>query len=262
MGRARALTLITAVVLAGCGGTATRGPATTGVVAGSYTVVDRHPHDADAFTQGLVVHDGEFLEGTGLEGQSELRRVEITTGHVRARRALPPTFFGEGVAVHGATVHQLTWRDGVALMWRTPGLAPAGRWEYDGEGWGLTTMGDELVMSDGSAVLRVLDPRTREEIRRVEVTSDGTPLADLNELEYLGDGRVAANVWMTTTIVVIDMETGRVTHRVDVADLAAEQPPTANETNGVAIDPGSGDWYVTGKNWPNLYRIRVDLPSP
>ncbi len=252
--------LLLAVALAGCGGTAAPETTAREVVAGSYTVVDRHPHDPEAFTQGLLVDDGEFVEGTGLEGRSEIRRVTITTGRVRMRRALPPTFFGEGVAVHGDRIHQLTWRDGVGLIWDRTRLAPAGRWTYEGEGWGLTTMGDELVMSDGTSTLRILDPRSREEIRRVDVTRDGAPQVDLNELEYLGDGRVAANVWMTTTIVVIDVATGRVTHTLDVAALAAEQPSEANETNGIAVDPETGDWYVTGKNWPNLYRIRVDLP--
>lgn len=260
MKRPVVLTALVVALLAGCGGTATQEPTTAAVRAGSYTVVDRHPHDATAFTQGLLVQNGEFLEGTGLEGRSELRRVEIDTGRVRARRKLPPSYFGEGVTVHGDLIHQLTWRNGVALIWNRSGLSPAGRWEYDGEGWGLTTMGDELVMSDGTSTLRVLDPRIREELRRVEVTSDGVPVPELNELEYIGDGRVAANVWTTTTIVVIDMETGHVTHTLDVAELAAEQPPTANETNGIAVDPGSGDWYVTGKNWPTLYRIKVQLP--
>jgi len=259
--RGRRLLLITALLVAGCGGTTatetTTAPGTP--KSADFTVVSRHHHDPAAFTQGLVVHDGTLLEGTGLVGKSELRRVDIASGRVIERRALPADFFGEGVAVHGDRVFQLTWRNGVGLIWDDEDLTGAGRWTYTGEGWGLTTMGDELVMSDGTDVLKVIDPRTREVTRQIDVTREGLPQDQLNELEYIGDGRIAANVWMTPTIVVIDVASGAVTHVVDLTELAAEQPATAMEMNGIAVDPGTGNWYVTGKNWSTLYEIDPQL---
>lgn len=250
-----------AALLAACGGSGDSASTDAAPVAGTFTEVAQYPHDPAAFTQGLLVDGTTFLEGTGMVGRSELRRVEIATGRVTKRRVLPTSVFGEGVARVGDRIFQITWQDGRGFIWNAADFAPAGGWEYDGEGWGLTTMDDRLVMSDGSSTLRVLNPQTREVEREVSVTRDGALQADLNELEYLGDGRVAANIWMTTTIVVIDMETGRVTHTVDVADLAGRQPATANETNGIALAPDTGHWYVTGKNWPNLYEIAVDLPE-
>ena len=259
--RRAACAVVPLILISGCGGTThpSRGSAGDAVERVAYTVVARHPHDTAAFTEGLVVHDGAFLEGTGLVGRSELRRVEIASGRVRARRRLPPAVFGEGVTVHGDHVFQLTWKNHTGFLWRTAGLRASGTWRYAGEGWGLTTMGDDLVMSDGTSILRVLDPATRAVRRRVTVTEDGAPVERLNELEYVGDGRVAANVWPTTTIVVVDMATGHVTATLDISALAAEQPPTANEANGIALDPRSGHWYVTGKNWATMYEI---APEP
>ncbi len=221
-------------------------------------VVETFPHDPDAFTQGLVwAGDGTLWESTGQPADapvpSSVRRVDLATGEVLASTPVEEDRFGEGLERVGDRLIQLTWLDGEALVWDADDLSPVGAFDYDGEGWGLCLDGDRLVHSDGTAVLRFRDPTTFAEEGAVEVTLDGDPLGFLNELECV-DGAVWANVWQTDWIVRIGPADGRVTARVDAAALGRQ--PGADVLNGIAWDPGSDTFLVTGKYWDRLYRVR------
>lgn len=222
-------------------------------------VVARHPHDSHAFTQGLLFYRGNLYESTGREGQSDVRRVDIATGRVLARRAMPADQFGEGMALWRDTLISLTWRHGIANRWNIRTLAPVTpAFRYQGEGWGLATAAEGLVFSDGSDVLRFLNGDTFTEQRLLPVTLRGRPIRQLNELEVV-DGRIFANVWMTGFIVVIDPQSGVVTHILDlrpvVAEVTAGDPDAV--LNGIAYDPATHRLFVTGKLWPTMYEIRI-----
>lgn len=222
-------------------------------------VVARYRHDATAFTQGLLWHDGALYESTGKEGRSEVRRVSLADGRVLARRPVPSTGqFGEGLALWKATLVSLTWKDGVAYRWNAKTLKPEGTRRYPGEGWGLTTAPDALVLSDGTPSLRFLDPDTLAERRRVTVTVRGRPLDQLNELEMV-DGEVLANVWQTNFIVAIDPADGHVTKVIDASALAAEvkAPDPDAVLNGIAWDAGKRRLFLTGKLWPTLFEVKL-----
>lgn len=220
-------------------------------------VIARHPHDAGAFTQGLMFDGGRLYESTGRYGQSELRRVDLATGRVLQRRKLSPRDFGEGLTSHSGRLIQLTWRNQTGYVYERDSFRPIGRFAYPTEGWGITTDGRELIMSDGSSELRFLDPATFAVRRRLAVTSGGMPVTGLNELEHLPGGVVLANVWPTSRLVRIDLASGRVTASYDLSRLNAGFDGVAN---GTAYEPGTGRLYLTGKNWPVLYQ--VTLPAP
>ncbi|MEE2032838.1 glutaminyl-peptide cyclotransferase [Rhodococcus sp. CC-R104] len=223
-------------------------------------VVAVHPHDTDAFTQGLEVDGGELLEGTGREGHSWVAAGSVDGGVERTRVHLPDDLFGEGLTVAGDTVWQLTWQNGVALARDRDDLAERDRVEYDGEGWGLCAQSDRLVMSDGSAELTFRDRDTFAELGRVTVHREGRAVSRLNELECTDDGAVYANVWQTDEIVRIDPQSGRVTARIDAGalreQLTAEQREGIDVLNGIAHLPGTDRFLVTGKYWPKLFEVR------
>ena len=220
-----------------------------------YRIVATYPHDPGAFTQGLVYREGQFYESTGQIGQSTIRRVRIADGRVLQSVPIPPGQFGEGIVDWGDQIVSLTWTNGIGYRWNRRTLRRVGQWRYPGEGWGLTRSGSEIVMSDGTAELRFLDPRTLAERRRVTVTFQGQPLARLNELEWV-KGEVFANVWMTPYIARIDPASGRVAGVIDLTALAAEnRAGEANVLNGIAYDPAGDRLFVTGKNWAHLYEI-------
>src|SRR5512140_2966216 len=175
----------------------------------SYEVVRRYPHDPDAFTQGLEYVDGVLYEGTGLEGQSRLRKVQLDTGRVLQEVALPPQYFGEGITLSGSRILQLTWRSEVGFVYDRASLRRVGTFRYSGEGWGLTHTPTDIVMSDGTATLRFLDPAALTEKRRLLVTDAGVAVKDLNELEWV-EGELYANVWQTDWIARISPTSGRV----------------------------------------------------
>jgi glutamine cyclotransferase len=217
-----------------------------------------HPHDPDAFTQGLELHDGLLYESTGRYGQSDLRVVDPTTGHVQHQVRLPVTFFGEGLTLVDDRIWQLTWREGVAIEWDRERLVERSRVNYSGEGWGICydQPRDRLVMSDGSATLTFRDPDTFAATGSVTVTRSGTAQHMLNELECVGD-HVYANVWQTDEIVRIDLATGRVDAVVDASGLLpAHQRRTADVLNGIAAVPGTDTFLITGKLWPSLFEVR------
>jgi glutaminyl-peptide cyclotransferase len=228
-------------------------------------VIDRFPHDPAAFTQGLELHDGLLYEGTGLLGQSEARVVAPETGQVQQAVPLPPEMFGEGLTLVGDRIWQLTWQDQTAFLRDRSTLAELDRASYTGEGWGLCydQPRDRLVMSDGSATLTFRDPGTFEPAGTVQVSRDGAPLEQLNELECVGD-RVWANVWMTDEIVRIDPETGRVDAVVDAAGLLSAEERTGTDVlNGIAAAPEFGGdgapedtFLITGKLWPTVFLVR------
>jgi len=235
-------------------------PATATVPVYTYRVVNVFPHDPSAFTQGLVYLDDVFYEGTGLRGQSTLRRVDPATGQVLQGVRLPDLYFGEGIALLGQRLYQLTWQEGTGLIYDKNSFELLDTWSYPGEGWGLTTDGQRLIMSDGSHELRFLDPETLAEQGRVAVLDgDGQPVARLNELEWV-DGEVWANVWQTDRIARIDPASGRLLGWIDLAGLLPDEDRAAQRVdvlNGIAYDPATGRLFVTGKWWPKLFEIEL-----
>lgn len=222
-----------------------------------YEVVAVLPHDPTAFTQGLVV-DGDILtESTGRH-PSTVRRVRLSDGEILTRRDLPHQYFGEGLTVMGDRAFSLTWTDGKGFIWSADDLTPLGEFAYVGEGWGLTHDGSRLILSDGQPHLRFLDPETFAETGSVPVTIGGRPLGRLNELEFI-DGEVWANIWQTDFIVRIDPATGQVTGVIDLTGLLpdAVADPADDVLNGIAWDAETRRLFVTGKNWPKLFEIRL-----
>ena len=222
-----------------------------------FEVVRTLPHRSDAFTQGLALVDQHLYEGTGLYGRSSLTVLDRSNGKPLRQRPLEGGYFGEGVTVLGDRVYQLTWREGVGFVYERDSLSPVGRFRYSGEGWGLTHDGRRLLMSDGSAALRFLDPQTLRETGRVTVRAKGRPIAALNELEY-ARGEVLANVWQTDAVLRVDPADGTVRGWLDLAPLRAREGPLSEEAvaNGIAFDPVSGELLVTGKIWSRLYVLR------
>ena len=222
-----------------------------------YTIVHTYPHDRDAFTQGLQVVDGAFYEGTGLNGRSSIRKVKIETGEVLQKRDVPAQYFGEGITVRGNELFQLTWQSNVALVYDRTSFAPKRQFKYTGEGWGLTQDATSLIMSDGTEYLRFLDPATFAERRRVRVAVGGTPLKNLNELEYV-KGEVFANVWQTDYVARIDPKTGSVNGYIDFRGLLTPREREATDVlNGVAYDEKTDRLFITGKLWPRVYEVRI-----
>jgi glutaminyl-peptide cyclotransferase len=219
-------------------------------------VVASYPHDRGAFTQGLHYEHGVLYEGTGLEGESTIRRVDPTSGRVLQRVALAADLFGEGIARTPEGLVQLTWQNGTGLVWDAATLALRRSFPYTGDGWGLCYDGTSLVMSDGSAELLFRDPRTFEVVRTVRVTLDGAPLPWVNELECV-DGSLYGNVWRRDVIVRIDPATGIVRETIDASGLlSTSEAIGADVLNGIAHDPADGLFYLTGKRWPKLFKVR------
>jgi glutamine cyclotransferase len=225
----------------------------------TYTVVNVFPHDPAAFTQGLVYKDGYFYEGTGLNGKSSLRKVRITTGEVVQRADLAQEFFGEGIAVVGDEVLQLTWTGEVGFVYSLRDFRFLRQFSYQGEGWGLAGSGSEVYMSDGTDEIRVLDGRTFREKRRIKVRDGSRPVTELNELEIV-EGEIYANIWQTDRIARISPQTGKVVGWIDLTgllDARYRQNPDA-VLNGIAYDSVKKRLFVTGKLWPKVFEIRVE----
>ena len=224
----------------------------------------RYPHDSRAFTQGFAWHDGTLYEGTGRRGTSVLRTVDLATGASLKYRRLPDRFFGEGVCVLGDEVFQLTWEAGVCFVYDRATFTQTRSFRYADEGWGLTTDGARLILSDGSPVLRALDPKTGRVLSRLRVTDAGRPVRNLNELEWVaGAGEsgagaeLLANVWYSPRIARIDPATGNVTGWLDASALVRAAGVTDREEalNGIAHDPAGGRLLLTGKLWPAVFEV-------
>ncbi len=222
-------------------------------------VVEAYPHDPEAFTQGLLLHQGALYESTGLYGHSSLRQVELTTGKVLRRVDLPAELFGEGLALAGSKLVQLTWREGVATTYDLATFVRNGQFTYSGEGWGLCFDGTQFIQSDGSHRLIFRDPITFAVTRQLAVTEMGRQVGALNELECVGD-TVYANIWMTEDIVEVSKLNGTVRATIDAGGLLAPSERAALGQgailNGIAHDPTNGTFLLTGKLWPKVFRVR------
>lgn len=233
-------------------------PANAPVPTYGYQILNILPHDSNAFTQGLILMDGKLLESTGQEGSSSLRRVELETGKILKKVDVPLPYFAEGIALLNGKIYQLTWQHHVGFIYDAQTLDRVGEFNYDGEGWGLTTDGQSLILSDGSNRLRFIDPASFQVKRTISVLDGQTPIDQLNELEYV-QGEIYANVWHDDRIAAIDPQSGRVKSWIDLHGLMPEselQEPEA-VLNGIAYDQASNKLLVTGKLWPRVFEIRV-----
>ena len=224
----------------------------------NYEIVDSFPHDPDAYLQGLVWHAGGFYESTGLYGESTLRRVEFPSGRVLKKINLSPDLFGEGVALVGDHLVQLTWQANRGFVYDRETFRVIREFSYPTEGWGIAFDGNALIMSDGSSTLTYLDPQTYQPVKKLNVTMNGRPVMELNELEYI-EGEIWSNVWQTDMILRIDPQTGRVTSYLDLRGVLPREFRTGREDvlNGIAYDAERKRIFVCGKKWPRIIEIKL-----
>lgn len=223
----------------------------------TYETVATTPHDPFASTQGLLLHDGVYYESTGGYGKSTLRRVEPATGKVLQIRDLPPTAFGEGLALRGDRLYQLEWKNGKGFIYDRESFERVGDFRYEGEGWGLAWDGAQFVLSDGTDRLRFLDPETFAVVRTVNVRNHLGPVDQLNELEFI-DGKVYANRWHQDEILVIDPDSGVIEATLNLAALERPRPSDPEAVlNGIAWDPETRLLHVTGKRWTRVHVLRI-----
>lgn len=243
----------------------------------TYEIVNTFKHDGQAFTQGLVFRDGFLYESTGQNGTSSLRKVELATGKILQKHELSGDIFAEGMTILGDKIYQLTWQNGVCFVYNLNDFALLQKLRYNGEGWGLANDGTNLIMSDGTHLIKFVDPQTFKIVRTLPVFQDaGKPLYLLNELEYV-NGEIWANIWHSeekateTTqgrlpniekpnyIARISPESGRVVGWIDLANISPEDSGKASENtlNGIAYDAAGDRIFVTGKNWRNLFEIKL-----
>ena len=223
-------------------------------------VVQRFPHDPAAFCQGLVVVDGQVWEGTGKYGDSELRQLDLKSGQIVSSANLPQEYFGEGITYHNGKIYQLTWRENVCLVYDQATLKVLGTRYYSGEGWGLTSDGKYLYLSDGTASIRVIDPDKFKVIRRFRVHVGGRDIDQLNELEFV-NGELWANIWHSDFIARINPQSGQVLGWLDASSLwpANRRPSSEHVLNGIAYDQSTKKLYLTGKYWPELFEVAAKL---
>ena len=226
--------------------------------ADTYRIVHTYPHDPNAFTQGLVFVDGHLYESTGLNGRSTLRMDDLETGRTLQSQRLDAKYFGEGLTDWGSTLIQLTWQAHIAFVYDRFSFRLLRTLSYTGEGWGLTHDAAHIILSDGSATLRFLDPQTFKQVRAVVVKENGSPVKNLNELEFI-HGQIYANIWYTDRIIRIAPSTGKVLGSIDLATLWPQNERTDSGAvlNGIAWDPAHDRLFVTGKLWPKLFEIKI-----
>jgi glutaminyl-peptide cyclotransferase len=231
---------------------------TRDVVTHTYRIVNVFPHDPQAFTQGLIADGNTLYESTGLNGRSSLREVDLITGNVKRLQPVDPLFFAEGLARIGERLYQLTWQNHVGNVYDRATFDLQRTWQYSGEGWGLAYDGAQLVMSDGTPIIRFLDPQSLAPAREITVTYFGQPQAMLNELEMI-DGVLYANIWQTDRIVQIDPRDGRIIGVIDLTGLLgpADRVAPVDVLNGIAYDNAGKRLFVTGKLWPKLFEIEL-----
>lgn len=223
----------------------------------TYELVASTPHDPFASTQGLLLHEGVYYESTGGYEKSTLRRVEPATGKVLQIRDLPPTAFGEGLALRGDRLYQLEWKSGKGFIYDRETFDRVGDFRYEGEGWGLAWDGSHFILSDGTDRLRFLDPESFAVARTVNVRDHLGPVDQLNELEFI-EGKVYANRWHTDEIVVIDPGSGHVEAVLNLAALERPRPSDPEAVlNGIAWDPETRLLHVTGKRWTRVHVLRI-----
>jgi glutamine cyclotransferase len=232
--------------------------ATESVPVYTYQVINTWPHDAEAYTQGLVFYDGALFESTGLHGSSSLRRVELKTGKVKKKVDVAREYFAEGMTIFRDKIFQITWQSQKGFVYDIKKLKQEGEFAYEGQGWGLTHDDHFLIMSDGTNRIRFLDPTNFQVQRTISVYDNGQPLTDLNELEYI-KGEIYANIWKVDRIVRLDPATGRINAWVDMTGLhhAGNDPNSENCLNGIAYDAEGDRLFVTGKRWPSIFEVRL-----
>jgi glutaminyl-peptide cyclotransferase len=242
-------------------------PPEAGVPVYGYQIVHIYPHDTHAFTEGLFYLNGYLYESTGLEGQSSIRKVRLETGEVLQQLTVPARYFGEGIVNWKQQLVSLTWKSQIGFVYDLKTFKLQSHFSYPGEGWALTQDGTHLIMSDGTAQLRWLDPQTLHETARLSVTFEGQPLRYLNELEWV-KGEIFANVWQTNWIARIDPHSGAVVGLIDCRGLLDPADVIQGQTdvlNGIAYDAQGDRLFITGKNWPKLFEIqlrRIGLMRP
>jgi len=249
--------LFCAVLLSGC----SKGPPPLPTY--GYEVVKSYPHDDKAFTQGLFYEDGHIYESTGFWKTSSVRKVDLETGKVLKQTDLDDKLFGEGIVRVGNFIVNLTWKSQVALIYDYNTFELKSYARYEGEGWGLTTDGEVVYMSDGTAEIRVLARKDLKEIKRISVTANGKPVLKINELEWI-DGQIYANIWETDRIARIDPQTGFVTSWVDLSGLLQNHGTVtdrSSDLNGIAYDKAANRLFVTGKYWTHLFEITLTPPQ-
>ena len=264
------LVLILALSVAGlqCNAGANSGSSNSGtpsnavVVKHGYQIVKAYPHDTGAFTQGLIFVEGKLYEGTGQEGRSSVREVDLETGRILKKVDIPEQFFGEGITLLNGKIYQLTWQHQVGFIYNSQTLEKIGEFNYNGQGWGITNDGRSLIISDGSNRLKFLDPDSFRVTKTIAVTDGRTPIQQLNELEYV-NGEIYANIWHDQRIVTIDPQNGRVTGWIDLTGLLQPGAVQNEEAvlNGIAYDQAGNRLFVTGKLWPQLFEIKLK-PQP
>lgn len=224
----------------------------------TYEVIRVFPHDDEAFTQGLIIHQGKLIESTGQVGQSSLRLVEPQTGNILQRVPVPPPYFAEGITLLNGKIYQLTWQDQKGFIYDAASLNKIGEFPYEGEGWGLTNDGKSLIMSDGSNRLRFIDPASFIVTKTVRVFDKTRPIESLNELEFV-QGEIYSNIWHEDRVARIDPQTGMVVGWIDLAGLLKPDEITDEEAvlNGIAYDESNKTLFVTGKLWPKVFEIRL-----
>lgn len=223
-----------------------------------YEVVHTYQHDRDAFTQGLVIQDGKLIESTGEVGFSSLRRVEIENGNVLQKVDVPEPYFAEGITLLNGKIYQLTWQHQLGFVYDASSFQQIGKFNYQGEGWGLANDGTSLILSDGTNQIRFLDPDNFQVKRTITVLNGRKPVNEINELEFV-QGEIYANIWHENRIARINPQSGAVTGWIDLRGLLAPGEVTDEEAvlNGIAYDDASGRLFVTGKLWPKLFEIRL-----
>jgi glutamine cyclotransferase len=223
----------------------------------SYSIVGSFPHDTSSYTQGLMIYKGELYEGTGLEGKSRLMKVDLATGKILRDRKIDTSYFGEGITILNDTVYQLTWQNHVMLMYSLKDFKLLKEFPLSTDGWGITTDGRELIVSDGTSNLNFYEPGTFKQLRSVSITESGELVSNVNELEFI-DGYVYANDYQTDRILKIDPVTGIVTGSIDFSKLGNEVRAkyTVDYFNGIAYDAATKKIYVTGKLWPYVYEVQ------
>jgi glutaminyl-peptide cyclotransferase len=228
----------------------------------TYQVIRAYPHDAQAFTQGLIYFDGHLYESAGEYGKSSLRMEDLDTGGLLKFDDVPAKYFAEGLTDWGNTLIQLTWKEHVALVYDRATFRFLHTLPYTGEGWGLTHDDKSIILSDGTANLRFMDPTTFKELRRITVKDHGKPIEELNELEFI-HGEIYANIWHSDRIARISPATGKVLGWIDLTNLlpAGEHSTAEAVLNGIAWDPTHDRLFVTGKLWPKIFEIKV-IPAP
>lgn len=230
----------------------------------TYEIVKAYPHDGQAFTQGLVFHNGFFYEGTGGRKRddyhSTLRKVEVETGKVLQKIDLAGEYFGEGITLFNDKIYQITWQEGTAFVYDANDFKMLKQFRYAGEGWGLTHDETNLIMSDGTHVIRFINPETFETVRTIVVNDEkGKPLMELNELEYV-KGEIWANIWQEDEIARIDPTSGKLLGRINFTKMIDDELKDNRDgdvLNGIAYDAASDRLFVTGKKWKHVYEIKV-----